>query len=144
MKRIISLVVMVALISSGCASIFHGTKETISVHSDEPDTHFYCNGRDLGIGTMGMVTIDKKDLSSSVIRAEKKGCGTKTAQIATSFDGICLLGVLIDFGIITILVVDWGATGAVTKASQNDYNLTPDCPKQQPLQQQTQIPIKPI
>jgi hypothetical protein len=143
MKRTISLVVMVALISSGCASIFHGTKERISVHSEEPDTHFFCNSRDLGIGKMGFVTIDKKELSSSVLRAEKGGCATKTAQIATSFDGITLLGILIDYGLISILVVDWGVNGSVVRASQIDYNLTPDCPKQQPLQQ-TQPLEKPI
>jgi hypothetical protein len=47
----------------------------------------------------------------------------------TSFDAITLLGILIDFGLITILVIDWGITGAVTKAAQTDYALTPDCPK---------------
>ena len=137
MKRIISLVVMVAFfISSGCASMFHGTKDTIYMKSNEPDTHYYCNDRDLGIGTATFVTIRKADLSSSTLRAEKIGCNTRTTKIDTKFDPTTLLGILIDWGIISILVVDWGSTGAVNRAAQTEYVLTPDCPKQQLLQQQ--------
>ena len=144
MKKIISLMVMAALFSSGCASMFHGTKDTVYVRSEEPDTHFYCNNRDLGKGTMAVVTISKSDLSSSTLRAEKIGCNTKIAPIDTEFDATTLLGILIDWGIISILMVDWAANGAVTRSSHSDYVLTPDCPKQQPLQQQTQLQPKPI
>jgi len=143
-KKIVSLIVAMALISSGCASMFHGTKDTIYLRSDEPDTHYYCNDRDLGKGTAAIVTIRKADLSSSTLRAEKEGCTTKTTKIDTKFDATCLLGILIDYGIISILVVDWGSTGAVKRASQTEYVLTPDCPKQQPLQQQPQPQKQPL
>lgn len=144
MKRIVLLMIMVAIYSSGCASIFHGTKETLYVRSEEPDTHFFCNNRDIGKGTWAQVTISKSDLSSSKLRAEKIGCNTTTAPIDTQFDAVCLLGILIDYGIISILVVDLAATGAVTRASHNDYLLTPDCPKQPLLPLPTQIQPKPI
>ncbi len=148
MKRIISLIVVVAFFASGCASIFHGTKDTVYLRSEEPDTHFYCNNRDIGIGTSAVVSINKKDLSSTTLRAEKTGCTTKTTPIETEFDGTTLLGILIDWGLISILVVDWGANGAVTRASQNDYVLTPNCPKQQvsekPTARPTELQTKPI
>jgi hypothetical protein len=134
--KTVSMIVIVAFISSDCASMFHGTKDTIYLRSDEPDTHYYCNDRDLGKGSTAFVTIRKADLSSSTLRAEKPGCTTKTTKIDTKFDATCLLGILIDWGIVSILIVDWGSTGAVKRAAQTEYVLTPDCPKQQPLQQQ--------
>ncbi len=127
--KTISLVVIISFLASGCASIFHGTQETLHVRSEEPDTQFYINNRDIGKGTFADVTIAKKELSKSVLHAEKKGCNTKSAPVVTSFDGITLLGILIDLGLISILVVDWGVTGAVTKASQTNYVITPECPK---------------
>jgi len=127
--KTISLVVMIMFFVSGCASIFHGTKDTIYVRSEEPDTQFYVNNRDIGKGTSANTTISKDTIDLAVLRAEKKGCNTKSTRIETQFDALTLLGVLIDFGIISILFIDWAATGAVTRAAQTDYILTPDCPK---------------
>lgn len=132
--KVIALVVTAcffALIVSSCAAMFHGTKETIYVRSEEPNTVFFANNRELGKGTSAVTTIPKKDLSDTVLRTEKETCYPKSSPIYTSFDGITLLGILIDWGIISILVIDWGVTGAVTKAAQVDYLLTPECPKTQ-------------
>ena len=125
------LVIVTFLVSSvtGCAAIFHGSSETIHVRSEEADTRFFANERDIGKGTSAVTALPKKGLSEVVLRAEKTGCNTKSTPIPTEFDALTLLGILIDFGIISILVVDWAATGAVTKASQTDYILTPECPK---------------
>ena len=109
--------------------MFHGTTDTIHVRSEEQDTRFFINNRDIGKGTTTVTLINKKDLHSAVLRAEKNGCNTKTYPVQTQFDGITLLGILLDFGIISILLVDWAATGATTKAAQTDYILTPECPK---------------
>jgi hypothetical protein len=127
--KTVAIIVIITFSLSGCASIFHGTKETIHVRSDEPETHFTLNSRDLGKGTIVSTTVSKKEISTAVLHAEKPGCITKSQPIETSFDGITLLGILIDFGLISILVIDWGITGAVTKAKQTDYSLTPECPK---------------
>ncbi len=127
--KTVAIIVIIAISLSGCASIFHGTTETIYVRSDEPDTHFTLNNRDIGKGTSAVTTVSKKEMSTAVLHAEKPGCITKSQPIETSFDAITLLGILIDLGIVSILVVDWGITGAVEKAQQTDYSLTPDCPK---------------
>lgn len=118
--------------STSCAAMFSGTKETIHVRSEEPDTRFFLNERDLGRGQSAATTISKKQLGRAVLRAEKEGCNARQMPIATSFDGVTLLGFLLDAGIISILVVDWLATGAVTKAAQTDYVLSPDCRKVPP------------
>jgi hypothetical protein len=129
MMRFIAWIMLIAILNMGCASMFHGTKDTIHLSSNEPDTHFYAGSRDLGKGTSAVTTIPKKHLDDYVLRAEKPGCNPKSVPIETEFDGVTLLGILIDFGIISILLIDWAATGAVTRAAQTDYVLTPDCPK---------------
>ena len=132
MKRTISLLVVASFFVyslSGCASMFHGTSDVIHMRSEEPDTRFFVNEREIGKGTSAVTAVPKKELSKAVLRAEKQACNTKSTPIPTEFDAVTLLGILIDFGIISILVVDWAASGAVTKASQTDFILTPDCPK---------------
>ncbi|MDO8643864.1 MAG: hypothetical protein Q7S00_02715 [bacterium] len=125
-KRMVALL-MVFIFSSSCAAMFHGTKETIHVRSERPNTIFFAGEQEIGRGSSAVVTIRKKKLSKTILRAEKKGCLSKTTPIETSFDGISLLGLLIDLGLISILVVDLGATGAVHEADQTDYILTPQC-----------------
>lgn len=127
MKRIIVMLVCISFMLNGCASMFHGTKETIHVRSEEPDTEFFIDSRKIGSGTTAVTTIRKKELSNVVLRAEKEGCHAKSSPVETQFDGISLLGILLDLGLISILVVDWAATGAITKAAQSSYILTPEC-----------------
>lgn len=130
--KFVSVAVVVSyflLTMTGCAAMFHGSNETVHVRSEEPNTRFYLNDRDLGKGTSAVTAIPKKELSKSVLRAEKAGCDTKSMPIKTQFDAVTLLGILWDFGIISILIIDWGATGAVTQAAQTDYILTPECPE---------------
>lgn len=126
--RTISLLVIISFLFSGCAAIFHGTNEQISVRSELPDTRFFLGNKEIGKGTSAVVSIPKKKLKGAVLRAEKDGCDEQSTLIETGFDAVSLLGLLIDAGLISILVVDWGATGAITKAQQINYVLTPLCP----------------
>ena len=56
-------------------------------------------------------------------------CTEKTTTIIPqkSFDPTTLLGVLLDWGIISVLVVDGAATGAWQKFNQTSYVIDPDC-----------------
>jgi hypothetical protein len=125
-KTIFPVIAVTCLLLNSCASMFSGTKETIHVRSNLPNTVFYANERELGRGSSATFTLSKKKLSSTTLRAEKKGYNTKTVPIETSFDAVCLLGILIDWGVFSIICVDWLGTGAVTKAAQTDYVLTPE------------------
>ena len=119
------LSVIILFFSSGCASMFNGGSETIYLRSNEPGTTFYANNREIGRGTTAITTVSKKDLKKTTLRAEKAGYYSKTTPIATEFDATTLLGIFVDYGIFSIVCVDWLGTGAVNKASQNDYILTP-------------------
>ncbi len=116
---------IIAFFSSGCASMFNGSKETIYLRSNEPNTTFYANARELGTGTSAVTSVAKKDLKNTTLRAIKPGYHTKAMPIETEIDMTSLLGIFIDYGIFSIVCIDWLGTGAITKASQTDYILTP-------------------
>lgn len=129
MNRLVSasVVSLLLLVSTSCAAIFNGTSETIHLRSEQQQTRFFANDRDLGTGSSAVVTIPKNQLKRTVLRATKEGCEDAVGPLETGFDAVTLLGLLLDLGLISIVVVDWAATGAVTKASQKSYVLTPTC-----------------
>ena len=122
---VLLLLLTIAMLGSGCASMFHGTKETIHIRSNLPGTTFFANERELGTGTSAITCVSKRKLSRTILRAEKKGYHTASTRVETSFDATSLLGIFIDYGIFTILCVDIIGTGAITQAAQTEYILTP-------------------
>jgi len=125
LKSVIFILIFQFLVS-GCASIINGTAETIHIRSYEQGTKLFLNQNEIGTDA-AKVTIPKKDLKHSILYAKKDGCQDQFTRIETRFDSISLLGLLIDFGLISVLVVDWGFTGAVYKADKANYILTPKC-----------------
>ncbi len=126
MKNFIILPLTLCIILSSCASIFNGTKETITIKSDIKGTELYVDENKVGVDS-ATVVIPKKKLKSTILKAKKVGCSDKTTNIATSFDPTTILGLFIDLGLISILVVDGLVTGAVNEAAQNYVDLTPNC-----------------
>ncbi len=110
---------------SGCAAMFNGTTDTIHVRSHEENTIFFANEREIGRGLSATTVIAKKELGRTVLRAEKEGFHPATAAITTRFDATTLLGVLLDWGIVSVFIVDGVATGAIRRAAQTEYVLTP-------------------
>ena len=118
---------LVSYTLSGCALMFSGSKETLYVRSDEKDTVFLLGAREIGRGYSAVANISKKKLGDDPLMARKEGCSPVSTPVVTEFDPLTLLGLILDYGLFTILIVDWAATGAVTKAAQTDYILTPNC-----------------
>ncbi len=120
---------------TGCATIFNGSEDKIHIRSEEPGTKFYLNDQELGIkesqkGTYAVTTIPKKDLKKAVLKAEKPTCTPVLSHIETKFDATTMFGFLLDYGLISILVVDWAMTGAVRTAARTDIVMTPNCASQ--------------
>ena len=137
--RITALVTMVCLLLAGCASIYHGTTDTVYMHSEVQGTDFYLDDKQVGKGTMAIVTLPKKELKGRVLRAGKPGCKDNVSPLLTGFDGLTMLGCFLDYCVISVLLVDWIINGATTHVIQNQYILTPDCsadlaPEQAPRQ----------
>lgn len=111
-----------AVLVSGCASMFHGTSDTITVTSLEKESVIYVDGA--ARGKDSAVAQVKRGAKHS-IRVSKAGCQDALAETADSFDAISLLGIFIDLGIITI-PVDMGIGGA-WKTDPTIYTVTPIC-----------------
>ncbi len=122
MKYIVMLFAILTL--SGCAGLIKGNNDNITVNSLEKGTTIFVNGAPRGADS-AMVNVKKG--KPHILRAEKEGCQTVTAETGESFDAVSLLGILIDFGILTI-PIDL-ISGAAWKIEPTTYTLTPICKK---------------
>lgn len=109
----------------GCAYLFHGTSDEIRVQSADPKAELYLNDLPIGIGSAG-ATVERD--KTYTIQAKQQGCETATVQTGYKFDSISLLGLFLDLGIISILIIDMGATGAAWKTYPLTYTVSPICP----------------
>lgn len=125
MKKIITISALIgSLFLSGCAAMFNGSSQQVSIRSNVDDVELYVNEQYIGKGN-GVTTFQKK--KSYTITARKKGCEQVTIPVSKSFDATTLLGVFIDFGVISILVVDGVGTGAWQQFDQTSYVIDPRC-----------------
>lgn len=118
------LIIVLAIQLTGCAAMFHGSNDQVTVTSGDPEAKLYVDATYLGKGSG--TTFVKRNTVHTVF-ARKNGCADGIVQTQTSFDSVSLLGILIDFGVISMLVVDWGATGAMWKTDPLLYSVTPNC-----------------
>src|SRR5262245_23180132 len=109
---------------TGCAAMFHGTTQQVSIRSNVPGTELYVNegmiGKDYGFATF-------KKSENYTITARKAGCTETAVPASKSFDPVTLLGILIDYGIFTVLIIDGAATGAWQQFDQTAYIIDPRC-----------------
>lgn len=117
-------VVSSIVLASGCASMFNGSSQQVSIRSNVDGAMLYVN--EGFIGKESGVTTFKKKKDYHIV-ARKDGCTDSSVQASKSFDATTLLGVLIDFGVITVLLVDGVGTGAWQQFDQTSYVLDPVC-----------------
>jgi len=125
MKKILTPILVASfLFSTGCATMFNGSSQTVNIRSNDTEAKIYVNEEYMGKNN-AVYTFKKKE--NYVLKAEKAGCKTTTVIPQKTFDPTTLLGIFIDWGIISILVVDGAATGAWQKFNQTSYVVDPDC-----------------
>ena len=112
------------VLSTGCATMFNGSNQTVNIRTNDAEAKIYVNEEYMG-KNQATYTFKKKE--NYVLKAEKEVCKTTTIIPQKSFDPTTLLGVLLDWGIISVLVVDGAATGAWQKFNQTSYVIDPDC-----------------
>jgi hypothetical protein len=121
-----------------CASIISGSHDTISVTSTEKGTAIYVDGVLRGTDS---VQAEVKRGSRHTIRGEKEGCQTVTFETSESWDATSLLGVLIDFGIVTV-PLDFLIVGC-WKTSPTLYTVSPVRVSSPPAPAPASAPLKP-
>ncbi len=112
---------LVAVLTTGCASIINGTNDSVTI-SAPADTSVYIDGQKTGTGD---VTATLKRGKTYVISAKKEGCESQNLETSTSFDKASLLGILIDFGIISI-PLDF-VIGGARELDPKIYSVEADC-----------------
>ncbi len=126
MKSVMLVSIVVAMLStSGCAALFNGTSTMLHVRSEVEGAKIYFDDEYMGVQDV-VVKVSKKD--TPIFRAKKDGCTDGVSPAERRFDAVTLLGLFIDFGIVSILVVDWAATGAVRDFARTTYIVNPHCP----------------
>jgi hypothetical protein len=109
----------------GCALMLHGETDQIQIQSQSSDAELYLDGAQIGKGT---ATPTVRRGQKYIITAKKNGCSDSAPiQTGSKFDEVSLLGILIDFGLISILLVD-NLSGALWKTEPAVYSVSPICP----------------
>lgn len=108
--------------TSACSTIIHGSHDTLHVNALEEGTTIYIDGSPRGKNS---AMAEVKRGKTHVIRATKKGCSDVSIETTEKFYPTTLLGILLDFGIISI-PVDL-ISGAAWKAAPKTYTITPIC-----------------
>ncbi|WP_230432204.1 hypothetical protein [Plesiomonas shigelloides] len=121
-KHVIAALIPCFLIT-GCSSIIHGTSEKLTVNSAVPNTKIYVDGA--LVGNDGAMFTAKRG-EDYTIKAVKTGCESTTVMTSNTFDATSLLGILIDFGIISI-PIDL-ISGAAWKPTAKVITVNPVCP----------------
>ena len=115
---------MAVFLLNGCAAMFNGSSQQVSIRSKDPKAKIYVNDAYLGDGNV-VTTFKKKE--KYTIRVEQDNCEAVTMPVSKSFDATTLLGLFIDFGIVSILVVDGVGTGAWQQFDQTNYIVDAQC-----------------
>ena len=123
-KCVISALLASTILFTGCASMFHGTTQQVAVRSNVDGAHLYVNEAYIGKGS-GVTTFHKNQ--NYTITAKKEGCTASSIPAEKTFDPTTLLGIFLDWGIISILVIDGAATGASKQFTQTSYVIDPSC-----------------
>ena len=93
MKKFIAIALCgIIIFTSGCATIFNGSTQTVNIRSNNELAKLYVNEEYMGQRST-VYTFKKKE--NYVIKAEKEGCQTTSITPGKTFDPTTLLGILI-------------------------------------------------
>ena len=117
------MIVALAMASSGCSTIIHGSHDQVKIYSKEAGSSLYVNNKEVGKDS---VEVPLRRGKISELRASKPGCEDARANSDVFFDATTLLGIFIDLGIVTVTTDI--ATGNAYRVDPLEYELNPQCP----------------
>ncbi len=117
---------MVVMTLPSCATIFSGTKDSITINSKPEGAMVKINGIDKGTTPCTMIV--KRESTAPVVTLEKEGYQIRSFQLEQSFNMVSILnlGNLLGWGIDLL-------TGAINKYDPKIYELKLDLPKKEPV-----------
>lgn len=124
----VGLIFLLSFQLISCATILHGSTEQVEILSSVNDTQIYVNDVYRGIAGPEQpleVTIPKR--GRITFAGKKPNCSGREHVVRRSVDPATFLGILIDGGLISILLVDIVGTNAFVRADQRSYLLNIEC-----------------
>lgn len=114
--RTTALTGLAAFYLTGCATVFTGTSDQISVSTEPSGAKLFLNGNDMG---RTPVTVPvARSLGTTMMSVRKPGYEDKTFALQSSFNTIAIL----DIFLWPTFIID-AATGSIIKYSQTSYNI---------------------
>ena len=114
-------VAIVTLFISGCASMLSDEYQSVEIRTEE-STEIYVNNRYVGKG-FAKVNLIRDE--GHVVRVGKTGCQDAQLKTRASFNNTTLLGLFVDFGLISI-PTDF-LTGAAWEIEPRQIQLAAKC-----------------
>jgi len=131
MNRLI--IMTLAIFSTGCAAMLKGTKDDVVFQAgDGHPTSFAINGVPVAGGAevpTAMASVKTKGNTRATVTATREGCAPVTVPLQTSFAPVSLWGIVWDFGLISMGLIDGAATGAAVRTDPVQV-VTPVCAKE--------------
>jgi hypothetical protein len=112
-------IIPLVLSITGCATVFTGTHDQISISSEPSGAKVVLNGNEMG---RTPVTIPvSRTLGTTTMTLKKQGFEDKSFALQSGFNTIALL----DIFLWPTFIVD-AATGSIVKYTQTNYNIELD------------------
>ena len=117
MNKILSLSFLsMSLLFSSCATVFTGTKQTISINSVPPGADVEVDGINRGVTPVAVKL--KKGFNGQTVTLKKEGYDTKIFEPETTFNPVAIINLF--------SIISWGidaATGAMMKYDPKVYEI---------------------
>lgn len=127
-KVLIPLVLLCALLTTSCATVFCGSKATVTFESNVEQANLTIDGRKYSNVTFPYTTKIARGFDETIVKAEKEGYETQLIYIDKTFNAVSIIN-LCD-------VLGWGidaATGAITKPEYKVYQI--DFIREKPIEE---------
>ncbi len=116
--KLLTIIGLVSLLLSGCASIISGTSQDLTFNSNPEGAKVYLDGKIVGVTPF---TFSAQKNKYDTMRIEKKGFISINRDLNKTFDGVAAINIFWDLSTTDAL------TGAVFKYEENSYfvEMTP-------------------
>lgn len=116
LSRAIAVVILTAFFTVGCATVFTGTSDTVTIKSEPSGAKIYLNGNYEGDTPTSLILKRDKDYN---VMLKKAGFENTSATITRSFNAVSILNLLSPLCWIVDVV-----TGALWKFDRNTITVT--------------------
>jgi hypothetical protein len=148
MRRVLCVILALALVLDGCALIFRGSEQDVTVNADQPDAKIWVDGQGITPGKVLHLKRGQEHIVTAQLAGYKNYRSTirtvTSGGITFFYTGFVYVGAVLIVGL--PLLIPWvidGATGALNELDPENLTITmtpEDPPTAPPPPTQTQTP----